>query len=97
LIRNLDAGLHARLKARAAAEGRSMKEAARRLLRDGLEAEPAFPEQTLGAAMRALFAPLGGVELPTDLREYGGGRRPTSPVPNGAHPTPRDRPRHQRI
>jgi plasmid stability protein len=71
VIRNLDAGLHARLKARAAAEGRSMEEEARRLLRDGLEAEPVIPEQTLGAAMHALFAPLGGVELPTDLREYG--------------------------
>jgi plasmid stability protein len=70
VIRNLDSGLHARLKARAAAQGRSMEEEARRLLRDGLAAEPAAPEQTLGAAMRALFAPLGGLELPADLREY---------------------------
>ena len=41
VIRNVDAGLHGRLKARAAAEGRSMEEEARQLLRDGLAAEPA--------------------------------------------------------
>ena len=76
VIRNVDAGLHARLKARAAAEGRSMEEAARRLLRDGLAAEPVASEQTLGAAMRALFGPLGGMELATDLR------------PRGARPPP---------
>jgi plasmid stability protein len=71
VIRHVDAGLHAQLKARAAAQGRSMEEEARLLLRDGLAAEPDASDQTLGTAMRALFAPLGGLELPADLREYG--------------------------
>jgi antitoxin FitA len=69
VIRNLDPALHARLKARAAGEGRSMEEEARRLLRDGLAVEPEAAEQTLGAAMRALFEPLGGLELPDIPRE----------------------------
>jgi plasmid stability protein len=71
VIRNLDSGLHAQLKARAAAQGRSMEEEARLLLRDGLAAEPVASEPTLGAAMRALFEPLGGLELPADLRASG--------------------------
>jgi plasmid stability protein len=81
VIRNLDSALHARLKTRAAAQGRSMEEEARLLIRDGLAAEPVPPEQTLGAAMRALFAPLGGMELPSDLREYG-----TRPPPDFSGP-----------
>ena len=81
VIRNLDPALHARLKARAATQGRSMEEEARVLLRDGLAAEPAIPDQTLGAAMRALFGRLGGMELAADLREYG-----TRPPPDFSGP-----------
>jgi antitoxin FitA len=81
VIRHLDSALHASLKARAAAQGRSMDEEARQILRDGLAAEPFPAEQTLGAAMRALFAPLGGMELPSDLREYG-----TRPPPDFSGP-----------
>lgn len=76
VIRNLDASLHARLKARAASRGHSMEEEARSLLREGLAGEPVAPDQTLGRAMRALFEPLGGLELPPDLRERGGREPP---------------------
>jgi plasmid stability protein len=69
VIRNLDPALHARLKARAAAECRSVEEEARRLLRDRLEAEPMTPETNWVDAIRALFEPLGGLELPEIPRE----------------------------
>jgi plasmid stability protein len=81
VIRNLDPSLYARLKARAAPQGRSIKEESRVLLRDGLAPEPAVPDQTLGAAMRALFGRLGGMELTADLREYG-----TRPPPDLSGP-----------
>jgi plasmid stability protein len=72
VIRNVEPKLHTRLKLRAAARGHSMEEEARQLLRQGLTAEPAPPSQTFGSAVRALFEPLGGVELPSDLRPRGG-------------------------
>lgn len=71
VIRNVETDIHERLKRRASARGRSMEEEARQLLRDGLAAEPIPPSQTLGSAIRALFEPLGGVELPADLRPRG--------------------------
>ncbi|MBV8615851.1 MAG: plasmid stabilization protein [Acetobacteraceae bacterium] len=70
VIRNVDESLHRRLKARAAAQGRSMEEEARLLLREGLAAEPLPEGETLASAMRALFEPLGGVEFPC-VRELG--------------------------
>ena len=70
VIRNVDESLHRRLKARAAAQGRSMEEEARLLLREGLAAEPLPEGETLASAMRALFEPLGGVEFPS-VREPG--------------------------
>ncbi len=70
VIRNVEDALHVRLKARAAAQGRSMEEEARLLLREGLAAEPAPAGETLASAMRALFQPLGGVEFPC-VREPG--------------------------
>jgi antitoxin FitA len=73
VIRNLDDALHSRLKARAAAAGRSMEEEARLVLRDSLDADPAPPDQTLWSAMRAIFAPLGGVELEIERQP---GQRP---------------------
>jgi plasmid stability protein len=76
VIRNLDVSLHARLKARAASRGHSMEEEARLLLREGLAVEPVAPDQTLGRAMRALFEPLGGLELPPNLRQRGGREPP---------------------
>ncbi|MBN8907880.1 MAG: plasmid stabilization protein [Rhodospirillales bacterium] len=76
VIRNLDAKLHARLKARAASQGHSMEEEARLLLRQGLSGEPVASDQTLGRAMRALFGPIGGLELPPNLRERGGREPP---------------------
>jgi antitoxin FitA len=69
VIRNLDPALHASLKARAAAQGRSMEEEARTLLRDGLAAEPLAPETNWVDAIRALFEPLGGLDLPEIPRE----------------------------
>jgi antitoxin FitA len=70
VIRNVDDALHLRLKACAAAQGRSMEEEARQVLREGLAAEPLPEGATLASAMRALFEPLGGVEFPC-LREPG--------------------------
>jgi plasmid stability protein len=64
VIRNVDAAVHTRLKARAAAHGRSMEEEARVILRQSLVTAPVDAAQTLGQAMRAIFEPLGGLDLP---------------------------------
>lgn len=60
-VRNLDDGVKARLRVRAAEHGRSMEEEARVILREGVERD-AGPAD-LAAAIRGRFAPLGGVEL----------------------------------
>jgi antitoxin FitA len=62
-IRNLDEPLKARLRVQAAMHGRSMEDEARDILRTALNQERA-PPANLAAAIRARFAPLGGVELP---------------------------------
>ncbi|HEY4250753.1 MAG TPA: plasmid stabilization protein [Roseomonas sp.] len=62
-IRNLDETLKAKLRVRAAVHGRSMEDEARDILGNVLNREPAAPID-LAAAIRARFAPLGGVELP---------------------------------
>lgn len=62
IVRNLDEGLKHRLRIRAAENGRSMEEEARDILRTALNTQPAAPEN-LATAIRARFAPLGGVEL----------------------------------
>src|SRR3546814_19641064 len=67
-IRNLDERLKARLRVQAARHGRSMEEEARALLRSALSTEPKRAE-SLAQAIRARFAPLGGVELPEQDRE----------------------------
>jgi antitoxin FitA len=67
-IRNLDDPLKGRLRIRAAMHGRSMEDEARDILRTALNQE-AVPPVNLAAAIRARFAPLGGVELPDVLRE----------------------------
>jgi antitoxin FitA len=66
-IRNLDEPLKARLRVQAAVHGRSMEDEARDILRTALSKEPPAPAN-LAAAIRARFAPLGGVELPTEPR-----------------------------
>ena len=67
-VRNLDDGLKRRLRIRAAENGRSMEEEARAILRTALYHQQ--PEQeNLASAIRARFAPLGGVELEIPPRD----------------------------
>jgi plasmid stability protein len=65
-IRNLDDEVKRRLRVRAAEHGRSMEEEAREILRAGVGEAP---QAGLGDQIRALFAPLGGVELDLPPRE----------------------------
>ena len=67
-IRNLDEPLKARLRIQAAIHGRSMEDEARDILRSALSREPA-PQGNLAGAIRARFAPLGGVDLPAVPRD----------------------------
>ncbi len=67
-IRNLEDSLKLRLRIRAATHNRSMEDEARDILRNALNAE-AVVSPLLGDAVHALFAPLGGFELPTVVRE----------------------------
>ena len=68
-IRNLDEDIKQRLRVQAAEHGRSMEEEARAILRTALS-EAASPTN-LAQAIRARFAPLGGVELDIPPRELG--------------------------
>ena len=61
-VRNLEEGLKRRLRIRAAENGRSMEEEARDILRTALYHQPPA-RMDLANAIRARFAPLGGVEL----------------------------------
>lgn len=67
-IRNLEEPLKVRLRIQAATHGRSMEDEARDILRSALNREPARPAN-LASAIRARFAPLGGIELPEVRRE----------------------------
>jgi plasmid stability protein len=67
-IRNLDADLKSRLRVRAAEQGHSMEDEAREILRSALNSRRT-PAPDLSAAIRARFAPLGGVDLPQPPRE----------------------------
>jgi antitoxin FitA len=69
VIRNVDDAIHTRLKALAASHGRSMEEEARLILRDRLATSPSSPPANWVDAVRALFEPLGGLELPQISRE----------------------------
>jgi plasmid stability protein len=69
VIRNVDDAIHIRLKALAASHGRSMEEEARLILRDRLATAPASPPPNWVDAVRALFEPLGGLDLPQISRE----------------------------
>ena len=66
-IRNLDDDIKQRLRIQAAEHGHSMEEEARAILRAALT-ETASPTN-LARAIRARFAPLGGVELDIPPRE----------------------------
>ena len=61
-VRKIEDGLKRRLRLRAAANDRSMEEEAREILRAALYSQPSRQEN-LASAIRARFAPLGGVEL----------------------------------
>lgn len=67
-IRNLDDGLKARLRIRAAHHGRSMEDEARDILRTSLAVEDS-PPLNLATAIRRRFAAVGGVELQEVPRE----------------------------
>jgi plasmid stability protein len=67
-IRGFDDKLKARLRIRAARNGRSMEEEARDLLRTALSRDRRQPANLL-EAIRGRFKPLGGVDLPQVPRE----------------------------
>lgn len=66
-IRNLDGDVKTRLRVRAAGNGRSMEEEARLILREAVGRKTG--PTNLASAIRARFAPLGGVELELPARE----------------------------
>ena len=70
-IRNLDEAVKQGLRLRAAERGVSMEEEARAVLRAATLGSPG--PRDLGAAIRARFAPLGGVEFGDRIppREHG--------------------------
>jgi len=73
-IRNLDDDRKRRLRIRAAEHGRSMEEEAREMLRVSLAGDAAGKTGTgedLWNEIRALFEPLGGMELEIPRREFG--------------------------
>lgn len=67
-IRDVDEQVKQRLRARAAAHGHSMEDEVRDILRVALAAGE-NDRQSLVEAIRARFAPLGGVELHIPPRE----------------------------
>lgn len=66
-IRKLDDDVKARLRVRAAVNGRSMEEEARLILREAVGEEP--EPKNLAAFIRECFAPYGGVEIELPPRE----------------------------
>jgi plasmid stability protein len=67
-IRNLDDRLKARLRVRAARNGRSMEDEAREIMRQVLAGADAAP-RNLASSIRRRFSKLGGVELELADRE----------------------------
>ncbi len=67
-IRRLDDALKARLRIRAARQGRSMEEEARRILKAGL-IEETMRRPNLAESIRRRMAPIGGIELALPPRE----------------------------
>lgn len=68
-IRNLTDDDKERLREQAARHGRSMEAEARKLLREGLGKSAPRPDAHLVDQIRALFEPLGGLELPEIPRD----------------------------
>lgn len=68
-IRNLDDEVKTRLRVRAAQNGRSMEEEARRILREAVRHKHSLHD--LASLIRARFGPLGGVDLELPPREPG--------------------------
>ena len=69
-IRNLDDDVKARLRMRAAGNGRSMEEEARLILRHAVERVP--ESRNLASIIRGHFGPSGGVDLELPPREIAG-------------------------
>lgn len=67
-IRNLEETVKRKLKVRAAMHGRSMEQEAREILKSALAKSPK-QQPNLGERIRAIFGPLGGVELEPLPRE----------------------------
>lgn len=65
-IRALDPVVKAKLRTRAAENGRSMEEEARQILRHAVLAEPA---RGLGSRIHERFVDIGGVDLPGPGRD----------------------------
>jgi plasmid stability protein len=68
IVRRLDEATKTRLRVRAARHGRSMEEEAREILKAAV-AQDRERSRNLAEAIRARFAPLGGVNLPPLRRE----------------------------
>ena len=66
-IRNLDDDVKTRLRVRSSANGRSMEEEARVILREAVGREP--EPENLARFIHECFAPYGGVELELPPRE----------------------------
>lgn len=67
-IRNLEETTKRKLKVRAAMHGHSMEQEAREILKSALAKAPK-PQSNLAERIRAIFEPLGGVELEPLPRE----------------------------
>jgi plasmid stability protein len=67
-IRGLEPELKVQLRVRAARHGVSMEEEVRGILRAAV-AQELGPSTDIATAIRALFRPLGGVELPIPPRD----------------------------
>ena len=67
-VRNLDERVKQKLRVRAAANGKSMEQEVRDILRVAVEDERQ-PTGDLASAIRARFAPLGGVDLDIPPRD----------------------------
>jgi len=63
-IRNIDPHIKMRLRVRAARNQRSMEEEVRAILREALPEEEGESGAELADRIHALFAPLGGFEMP---------------------------------
>ena len=68
IVRNLDETTKRKLKIRAAMNGRSMEQEAREILKSNL-AQTSKKYANLAERVRAIFGPLGGVELERLPRE----------------------------